>query len=213
MPVVLLNRNWTLTIGEQVYLVQPSYAAPIQTIGIASQLDSEGFVLTIEEDLPTVAERCVFAVSSELARLACTGFVQRRGRFEVACRPLSPWQEVSTERRTTARYPSALKAIAQSGDKRAQLGTVVNISEGGCALATRTPLTDESVDLSVRFETYSARLRCRVVGSTQAPNSSEFWFVNHLQFESLHAAQQAFLRQMLDSHEIVWARKASPPEI
>lgn len=103
--------------------------------------------------------------------------------------------------RRDRRIPTHLAVEVWQGDTCLP-GTMLDISNGGAAVATRERPDEQPLLLAISIGGFSARLACKVVGVGGTIRQP----VAHLQFERLNVAEQAFVRGVMRAAE------ASPPE-
>ena len=209
-----MSRDRPLELGESVFLIQPAGNPPWQMGGVVVAVGAEEFTLSLESAFDTAPGHFVFVITEGQARLASTGYALPSSERRVTCRLLSPWREIATDRRAASRYTTALEAFITASSGEYAKGTVVNVSEGGCAVVTTLSLPGNEFEVLIEFKPYSARVPCARVGTSLAATAIEepphgsnqrTPLVSHLRFRSVNGAQKAFLRLLLARHAESWA--------
>ncbi len=205
MSMVFLTRTRVLRLGEVMYLIKPALDGARQMTGYVSRFQTGRFVLRLEEPLTDWDGRFVFVVNDEEVRLVSTGTVSQLVppiRLEVSCHPASAWREIAVERRVLPRYATNLEAVISGGADAGTAGTIVNISEGGCDFATLSPLSGTSFDLLINYDSFSSQISCVQAGEQRPAEYQGIRLLHHLGFRSVNPSQRAFLRMILDDHQM-----------
>ncbi len=94
--------------------------------------------------------------------------------------------------RRDPRFPIRLATEVRQGGECCP-GVMLDVSQGGAAVAVHRRPEGQSLDLAISYRGFSARLPCQVVGISAAAGIP----VLHLKFELVNSAERAFVRELV----------------